>query len=444
MKKNDYIDLTCQYLAADGKGVVKTNDYCFYLDNFLPNEKCNAIIEGINGKTVYARVVDLENKSNDRVNVKCNTYDKCGSCKLLHLDYKKQLEFKKNNVIQLFKNQGLKVKVNDCVGMDNPLNYRNKTIASFSMNKNKVIYGMYEEGSHDVVYNDSCLIQNKTINDILKTIKLEMDNLKIKVEGFNGVLRHVMLRIGVKTNEVLVVFVTNNEMFPGRNELVKRLTTKHKEIKTIIQNTNPRNTSVVLGDKERVLFGPGFIFDELLGIRYKISAKSFYQVNPIQTEKLYSKAIELAKISKNDTVMDAYCGIGTIGLSLAKYAKNVIGVEINKDAINDAINNAKANHITNARFFASDVKAYMKDFNGVVDTLIIDPPRSGCDIEFLNSVKKLKPKKIVYISCNPVTQVSDISKLSDLYSVSEAYPFDMFPNTIHVECVALLSLKSAK
>ena len=441
MKKNDYVDLKCSYLSNDAKGVCKTNDFCFYVDYLLPNETCNALVEGINGKTVYARIVDLMDKSNDRINVKCNSYMKCGSCKLLHLKYDKQLEFKKNNIKEYFKKIGVNTKINDVIGMNEPFNYRNKVIASISYNNKKIVYGMYEENSHEVVYNKDCLIQNKTLNNILVTIKEELDKLKIKPEGFGGVLRHVMLRIGIKTNEVLVVFVTNNDIFPARNELVKALVSKHKEIKTIIQNTNPRNTSIVFGNKDRILYGPGFITDILLNNKYKISHKSFYQVNPVQTEKLYSKAIELAKLNKDDIVLDCYSGIGTISLSMAKSVKQVIGVEIVKEAVNDAIGNAKYNNINNVRFYLDDCKKFMNNYNSKIDCLFVDPPRSGLDQEFIKSVRRLKPKKIVYISCNPITQVEDICRLFDLYDVIEVTPVDMFPHTIHVENVALLKIK---
>ena len=440
MKKNDYVDLTCTYLSSDAKGVCKTNDFCFYVDYLLPKEKANCIVEGINGKTVYARLIDLMDKSVDRVDVKCNSYTKCGSCKLMHLNYLKQLDFKKNNIHLLFKNKGINLNIKDCVGMDNPYNYRNKVIASISLDKNKIVYGMYEENSHEVTYNKNCLIQNKLLNEILVSIKEELDKLKIKPEGFGGVLRHIMLRVGVNTNEVLVVFVTNNELFPGRNELVKALMKKHKEIKTIIQNTNPRHTSIVFGNKDRILYGPGFITDKLLGLSYKISHKSFYQVNPIQTEKLYSKAIEMANLSKNDIVLDCYSGIGTISLSLAKNVKQVIGVEIIKEAVNDAINNAKHNNINNARFYLDDCKKFMMNYSGKIDCLFVDPPRSGLDNEFINAVKRLKPNRLIYISCNPNTQVEDIYKLIDLYEIKDCYAFDMFPHTVHVENVISLEL----
>ena len=441
MKKNDYIDLKSTYLSTDAKGVCKTNDFCFYVDYLLDNEECNAQITHINGKTVYARLIDITKKNPNRVDVKCNSYTKCGSCKLMHYKYDKQLEFKRNNIQLLFKNKGINAKINECIGMIDPFFYRNKVIASISYENKKIVYGMYEENSHEVVYNKNCLIQNKILNDILVSIKEELDKLKIRPEGYGGVLRHIMLRIGIKTNEVLIVFVTNNDLFPGRNELVKNLTKKHKEIKTIIQNTNPRNTPIVFGNKDRILYGLGFINDELLGIKYKISHKSFYQVNPIQTEKLYSKAIELANLNKDDIVLDCYSGIGTISLSIAKYVKEVIGVEIVKEAVTDAISNAKLNNIKNARFYLDDCKKYMYNYHGNIDSLFVDPPRSGLENEFINSIRRLKPKKIIYISCNPITQVDDLSKLLDLYEIKVIQPVDMFPHTIHCENIVSLVLK---
>lgn len=444
MKKNDFIDVKCNYLSNDAKGVCKTNDFCVFVDYMLKDEEASCQISGINGRTIYARLLDLTKKSVDRVDVKCNTYTKCGSCKLLHLKYEKELEFKKNNIITYFKEKGIKINALDTIGMKDPYYYRNKVIASVSLENKKIVYGMYEEASHDVVYNKNCLIQNKLLNELLESIKVELDKLKIKPEGFGGVLRHIMLRIGIKTNQVLVVFVTNSDLFPGRNELVKALTKKHKEIKTIIQNTNPRNTSVVFGDKTRILYGVGYITDILLNNSYKISYKSFYQVNPIQTEILYQKAIELADLKVSDLVLDCYSGIGTISLSVAKSVREVIGVEIVKEAVNDAISNAKFNNINNARFYCLDCKKFMNECNYKIDCLFVDPPRSGLDFEFIKSVKRLKPRKIVYISCNPVTQASDIAKLIDLYDIKSCQPIDLFPHTVHVENICLLTLKNQK
>lgn len=441
MKKNDLVKVKCEYLSYDCKGVCKGENNAFYVPFLLPGDEAQIKVNNVSGKTVYGEIELIITPSPDRINPKCNSYMKCGSCQLMHYNYFKQLEYKKNNVYLDFKKENLKVFVNDTIGMSNPYNYRNKVIASFGMRNKEIIYGMFEEGTHNIISNNNCMIQDDILNKILASLKDLMSKMKIYPEGYNkGVLRHVLLRRGFKTNEVMVVFVTNSDMFPGRNDLVKQLVSKHKEIKTVVQNTNSRITPIVLGDKERVLYGSGFIFDELLGIRFKISPKSFYQVNPIQTEVLYSEAIKLADLKKTDVVLDAYCGVGTISLAVSSKCKRVIGVEIVKEAINDAINNAKNNKIENARFFCEDAKKFMRNLNEKIDCLIVDPPRSGCEEDFIKSVINLKPKKIVYVSCNPVTQARDISNLVG-YKIEKVQPVDMFPFTNHVECIVCLTLK---
>lgn len=372
----------------------------------------------------------------------CRHIRKCGACRYLGKEYREQLETKRDSVAEAFSSQGLKIKVNEVVGMDSPYHYRNKVIANVSMRNGRISCGMYEENTHKVVDTPDCLLQNEKLNGILNTICTELDSLKIRAYGFEGVLKQILLRIGIHTGQVLVVFVTSDDMFHGRADLVKRITKKHGEIRTVIQNTNPRETSVVLGTREKVLYGSGYIVDDLLGHRFKISARSFYQINPEQTEKLYSKAIELAGIREGETVLDAYCGIGTIGISAAGKAGRIIGVEINGEAVKDAAGNARHNRIDNAFFFCEDVKDFMRGFNSGTDVLIVDPPRTGCDRIFLDAVKKLRPSRIVYISCNPETQARDISVLSDIYKYGEAYPFDMFPQTRHIENIVILSLIS--
>lgn len=368
----------------------------------------------------------------------CKYYNSCGACSLLHLDYAAQLGRKREAVKRAFESSGLKLDVHEVIGMDEPFNYRNKVIANVSMRGGHIVCGMYEEYSHKVVDTPDCMLQNATLNAVLATIVKELDALHIRAYGFGGVLKQILLRIGVSTGQVLVVFVTSDDMFHGRADLVKRIVAAHPEIRTVIQNTNPRETSVVLGDREKVLFGPGAIVDDLLGRRYRISAKSFYQINPVQTAKLYSKAIELARIQSTDVVMDAYCGIGTIGISASSEAGSVIGVEINRDAVRDAIGNARHNKADNVRFYCDDVKKFMRTFDTPVDVLIIDPPRSGCDVEFINAVKRLRPARIVYVSCNPETQAVDVSRLAGLYSCREAWPVDMFPHTSHIENIVVL------
>jgi len=372
----------------------------------------------------------------------CPALIKCGACTLLDVPYQRQLELKHGEVCAAFESYGIKLKVHDTVGMDSPFYYRNKVIAYISMRGGKIACGTYEENSHSIVYSRSCSLQDKVLNSVLDGVRVCLDALKIKACGFGGVLKAVLLRRGVKTGQVMVVFVTSGDMFHGRNELVKRLVSKHSEITTIVQNVNPRDTSVVLGTREHVLFGTGYIFDDLLGYRFKLSPRSFYQINHLQTEKLYSKALELADIKEGDTLMDAYCGIGTIGICASGKAGCLIGVEVNGDAVDDARFNARAGGLRNASFHCSDVKAFMRDFDGTVDVLFVDPPRSGCDRSFLESVVRMAPRRIVYISCDPHTQARDVAFLRRRYAVSDAYPFDMFPHTCHIENIVVLKIKT--
>lgn len=372
----------------------------------------------------------------------CTAAGKCGACALLGVDYAEQLERKRAEVERLLRGQGIRSTVHPVAGMDDPYNYRNKVIANISMKAGRINYGMYEESTHRVVYAPHCLLQNAVLNDILAGLKEEMDRLHIQAYGFGGVLKQVLLRIGVSTGQVLLVFVTSQDLFPGRADLIKRICARFKCIRSVVQNTNFRDTSVVLGEREKVLYGPGYIVDDILGVRFKISARSFYQVNPSQTAILYSKAIELAGIKASDRVLDAYCGIGTIGLcAAASTGCSVTGVEINRDAVRDAIANARHAKLDNARFYCADVKQFMREFDAPVDVLFLDPPRDGCDAAFLQSVRKLSPARIVYISCNPATQARDVAMLSGMYAVGDAWPVDMFPHTQHIENIISLKLK---
>ena len=376
----------------------------------------------------------------------CVAYERCGACQGLGTPYAGQLAWKRDVVAQAFRAEGLRVQVQDVCGMEEPFHYRNKVIAAVSMRGSRVVCGLYEESSHRVVPMAGCLLQDERLNTVLATLDALLNSLKIKPFGYGGTLKHVLLRLGASTGEVLLVLVTSEELMHGRKELLARLRAAHPEIKTVVQNIQPRQTSVVLGPREKVLFGPGYIVNELLGRRYKISARSFYQVNLSQTERLYAKALSLAALQPGETLMDAYCGIGTIGLSAE--GVRVIGVEINRDAVQDAIANARANGIRDARFYSADVSAFMRDFDAPVDVLMLDPPRAGCDEEFLRAVLQMAPRRIVYVSCNPATQARDVAFLTarprrgaPSYALApESWPFDLFPHTAHVENIVSLTL----
>lgn len=374
----------------------------------------------------------------------CPAAGKCGGCQLQNMSYEEQLKFKKGKVIKLL---GKFHHVENIVGMDNPYNYRNKVQAAFgSTRSGKIISGVYQSKSHRIVSVDNCRLEDNTADKIIVKIRQMMPFYRMSPyneDTHTGFLRHVLVKRGFKTDEIMVVLVTASPVFPGKNAFIKELLTSFPKITTVIQNINNFNTSLVLGNTEKIIYGKGYITDVLCENTFRISAKSFYQINPIQTEVLYSKAIEYAGLSGTETVIDAYCGIGTIGISASASAANVIGVEINPDAVEDAKVNAKINNISNIRFFCDDAGRFMTEMaenNEKADVVFMDPPRAGSDIPFLKSVIKLSPSKIVYISCNPETQARDLSFLCrNGYKVRKICPVDMFPHTAHCETVVLMS-----
>lgn len=380
----------------------------------------------------------------DMVKPPCPYFGKCGGCQLQDMTNEAQGRYKQKQVEDLMGNY---CKVNDILTMKDPYHYRNKVHSTFSHDKKgQIIAGFYQEGSHDVINIDKCIIQDSKADEIIGTIKGLMRSFKMKPydeDRREGFLRHVLIKRGFATGQIMVVLVVSNKIFPGKKNYVKALRKKHPEISTILMNINNRKTSVVLGNEEILLYGRGYIEDVLCGVRFGISAKSFYQVNPIQTEVLYNKAIEMAELKGNETVIDAYCGIGTIGLIVSSKVKDVIGVELNKDAVRDAIKNARQNNIKNAYFHNDDAGDFMVKLANEgkkIDLVIMDPPRAGSDEKFLSSLVKLSPGKVVYVSCNPVTQARDLKYLvANGYEVREIQPVDMFPQTDHVEAVTLLT-----
>lgn len=374
----------------------------------------------------------------------CPVAGKCGGCQLQNMSYERQLSFKEARVIKLL---GKYCHVNKIIGMENPYHYRNKVQAAFGTTRGgKIISGVYQSGSHRIVCVDRCKIEDKKADEIIFTIRSMMPGFRMTAyneDRKTGFLRHVLVKRGFTSGEIMVVLVTGTVVFPGKNAFIKALLEAHPEITTIIQNINNTDTSMVLGETEKVLYGKGKIKDALCGCEFSISAKSFYQINPVQTEKLYSKAIEFAELNGTETVIDAYCGIGTIGIVAAAKAKQVIGVEVNRDAIHDAIGNAKLNGINNIRFYCDDAGEFMSRMAAdgeKADVVFMDPPRAGSDKAFLSSMLTLSPKKIIYISCNPETQARDLVFLTrNGYKVRKIQPVDMFPHTAHVETVCLLT-----
>ena len=385
-----------------------------------------------------------------RRETKCPHEKKCGSCRYLYLTYEEQLKKKEIFVRQeLEKCPELKGHFKPILGMENPWNYRNKVTAVFDRDrKGNPISGVYEEGTHNVIPVERCLIEDELADRIIGTIRGMLKSFKIKVYDEDtryGLLRYVLVRRAFATGEVMVVLVTASPVLPSKRNFTNALLKAHPEITTVIQNVNTRTDSLILGDKQQVLYGKGYIEDVLCGCRFRISPASFYQINPVQTEKLYGKAIELAGLKGTETVIDAYCGIGTIGLIAASHAKNVISVELNPDAVKDAVMNAKINGIKNVRFYKADAGQFltqMAEEGAKADVLLMDPPRSGSTEEFLHSAALLGPEKIVYISCNPVTLGRDLLVLRKLgYRAEEVWPVDMFPWSGHIECVVGIQRK---
>ncbi len=376
----------------------------------------------------------------------CPVYKKCGGCQLQNLTYNEQLALKQKKVSKLLSRF---CKVKPIIGMENPYHYRNKVQAAFRTERNgKIVSGVYQSGSHRIVSVDDCLTEDVTADKIIVAVRNMLRSFKLTTyneDTQKGFLRHVLVKRGFATNEVMLVLVTGTPVFPSKNNFVKAVTKEFPQIKTVVQNINPYKTNLVLGDVQKVLYGKGYIEDILCGCKFRISPKSFYQINPVQTEVLYGKAIEFANLTGDETVLDAYCGIGTIGIVAAKRgAGSVIGVELNKEAVKDAKQNSTANGLENIRFYQGDAGEFMEaaaEESEKPDVVFMDPPRAGSDRKFLSSLIKMNPKTVVYISCNPETMARDLYFLcqnSD-YKVKKLQPVDMFPHTSHIECVALLT-----
>ena len=376
---------------------------------------------------------------------KCPVANRCGGCQYMGMPYEKQLVLKQEKVQNLFPTYK---EIQPVIGMENPAYYRCKVQAAFGWQKGKVISGTYEAASHRIVPVDECLLEDQQADAILATVRKLMTSFKImpyNEDRRTGVMRHVLIRKGYFSGQILVVLVTGSYQFPGKNNFVAALCKAHPEITTVIHNINGAKTSMVLGEQSKTIKGPGFITDQLLDRTFRISAGSFYQVNPIQTEKLYSQALQMAELSGTDSVLDAYCGTGTIGILAAKAAKNVIGVELNRQAVQDAIINAKINQVQNIRFVCDDAGKFLQKAaakNEVPEVVIMDPPRAGSDEAFLSALVYASPKKVVYISCNPETQARDVRYLTKHgYKITNMQPVDLFPNTDHVENICCLERK---
>lgn len=434
----------------EGEGIAKIDNFTIFIPGALKGEKIKILIVKVLSSHAFGKIIEIINKSENRVKEDCYTYKRCGGCNLRHVNYKTTLRMKRNRVQSLVnKTLQNKIEVKETIEMEKPYNYRNKAQYPIGINeKGEPIVGVFANRTHEIIPFEECRIQKPISEKIARFICEYMKEKNISVyneKTGEGLFRHIVIKVGVATNEIMCILVINADGFKEEEDLVDKLKTKFTNIKTIVKNINRKNTNVILGSKNVTLYGKGYIYDKLGEFKFKISPMSFYQVNPTQTEKLYNLAIKKANLTGNETVFDLYCGIGTIAIFMSQYAKKVYGVEIIEEAIQMAKDNAKINDVTNAEFIAGDVEVVLDDLinkkNIIPDIVMIDPPRKGLDSKSIENILKIKPKKLVYISCNPATLVRDLSNLEKIYDIKEIKPVDMFPFTSHVECVAVLKLK---
>ena len=447
VQKNEYYDVKIESLTHDGLGVARVDGFPVFVANALVGEEINMKVTLVKKTYAFGRAVDYFVTSGERVKPECGIYKQCGGCQVQHLSYEGQLKMKHDTVVNHLKRIGHIEDANvlPTIGMQNPSRYRNKTQVPFGYADGKVVAGFYQKRSHEIINMQSCLIQTDISDQIVETMRQLCQELEIDPynESLNlGVLRHVIVRVGFKTEEIMVTLVTRTHEIPNSELLIQRLVSKYPKIKSIAQNVNPKVTNVIFGDETRILYGEPYIYDEMNGIRFAISPRSFYQVNPIQTETLYSKAVEYAQLSGNEIVFDAYCGIGTITLFLAQHAKQVYGVEIIPEAIEDAKMNARLNGFENTQFAVGKSEEIIPAWieNGIVpDVIVVDPPRKGCDRSLLDTMLEAAPDRIVYVSCDSSTLARDLRVLIDGgYKLEVVQPVDMLPHAAHIECVAKL------
>ncbi|EFR99799.1 23S rRNA (uracil(1939)-C(5))-methyltransferase RlmD [Listeria seeligeri] len=448
LKKNQSVEITIEDLTHDGNGVGKIDGYPLFIPNTLPGEKVTAKIIKLNKNYGFARMENLEVVSAERVEPPCAVYSKCGGCSLQHLSYVGQLAFKRNQVEETMKRIGkLNVEVKETLGMENPWRYRNKSQVPVGFVNGKLTAGFYQKRSHEIIDMSTCLIQSEQGDFAVQKTREVL--AKYGTEPYDektgkGDIRHIMTRFAHTTGQLMLVLVTTKDRLPFKEEIIRDLT-EQLALTSIVQNINPQKTNVIFGDRTKTLWGKDIIEDTIHGIRFAISARSFYQVNPLQTEVLYQQAIEAAELTGEETVIDAYCGIGSISLCLAKKAKHVYGVEIVDQAIQDARANAELNNLSNTTFETGKAEEVIPTWYkaGIVaDVLVVDPPRKGCDEKLLQTILAMKPKKVVYVSCNPGTLARDMKILSDGgYEANLVQPVDMFPMTTHIEAVTVLNLK---
>lgn len=449
LKKDEIYEIQVVDMGHKGEAIGKVDGFTVFVDGAVKGDIVKGRITLSKKSYATAELVEIVTPSQDRVTPKCKLSGICGGCQIMHMDYNKQLEMKQDQIKQNLSRIGKIESPNllPIIGMENPYNYRNK--AQFPLevdSKGNLQIGFYKKFSHDVIPFDTCHIQDPINDKILNIVKqyIRKNDITIYDEKTNsGNIKRIVTKVGFKTGEVMVVVVTKSKILPKNDQLVSMLKKEIPGLKTVVQNINPKQTNVILGEKNFVLFGNGTITDKLHDLVFEISPNSFYQVNPVQTDVLYSKALEFADIDNTKTVVDVYCGIGTISLFLAQKAKKVIGVEVLEQSIEDAKRNAKINKLNNAEFLCGKAEEVLPKLyeDGVrADVVVVDPPRKGCEEIVLKTIAEMNVEKIIYVSCNPSTLARDIEILSHHgYKMEKGQGVDMFPHSMHVEAIILMT-----
>ena len=446
LKKNGIYTVTIEDIGHKGEGIGKVKGIPLFIHGGLPGDELKVEITKLKKNYGFAKLLEIQKPSDRRVIPRCPIAEICGGCQIMSLEYSEQLNIKTQRVHETLKRIGkIDVPVHDTLGMEEPYHYRNKAQFPIGMEGSTPIMGFFKTGTHEIVNTEHCYIQDP-VNDVLTKIVKEYiakHSVTVYDEGSRkGLLRHMVSRISNKTGEVMVIFVINGKELPHQEELIERLKQEVNNLKTVAQNINTKNTNVIFGETTTILYGEGYIVDHLMDLSFYISPRSFFQVNPTQTKVLYEKALEYADLNGEETVFDLYCGIGSISLFLAQKSKKVYGIEIVPEAIEDAKKNAELNNFTNTEFIlgAAEVavpKLYEKGITA--DVVVVDPPRKGCEEIVLETMVKMDPKRIVYVSCNPSTLARDLAYLEENgYKTIEVQPVDLFPHSAHVECVALM------
>ncbi|MGG1640408.1 23S rRNA (uracil(1939)-C(5))-methyltransferase RlmD [Paenibacillus sp. NRS-1782] len=460
VQKNDEAVMDIIGMNHDGEGVGRVEGFTLFVPGALPGEKVRIKVLKTKKQYGYAKLLDIVQASPDRIAAPCAIYDQCGGCQIQHMSYEAQLGWKRQHVVDVLErigklevegNEGsiageqATVKVLPTLGMNDPWRYRNKAQVPIGVTEGGLVGGFYARGSHRIVDMDTCLIQDERNDEVVVRVKEIGRTLGISAyneETGRGLLRHVVVKTAFRTGEMMLVLVTNGRDIPHADAWIGSIREHIPLVASICQNVNTKRTNVIFGDETRVLWGRDVIYDYIGNVQFAISARSFYQVNPVQTEVLYSKTVEYAGLTGKETVIDAYCGIGTISLFLAQHADQVYGVEIVKEAIEDARSNALLNNMRNVKFevgASEDVIPAWKEQGITADVIVVDPPRKGCDPRLLETILEMKPERVVYVSCNPSTLARDLRILEDGgYRTVEVQPVDMFPHTVHVECVVVI------